>query len=469
MNRFQFHRIGVADQQASSRLSLQDCLQAVLPAADLLMRDVLDGLSGVSGRKRFNGALACPTPISWEMTDVLCGQTPLVVQTFVAQLELSVYSGGVQDSSDRPTSGFDDLKLIIGDQIDGSLERALALQEVSHCVDDVMPSVDALVSSLAGWTTVQPLLNPLKAEVFANALLVCLHRYAPDPKVRAALLMPCAGLLGVGLREFYQEICSWLRSLGIEPSRPAGMSTVAGSSASEEGTKNSTSRTMAILDKFRNLLSGKAEWSTRGQDFLPTVPYSYDALEELKLIKPMMQRLTERGSQYVEVAVTEDLAALGDTQGQSQAKRLSRQLGQEVVRLMLDSQLNDDRLQPAVAVLIRSLEPVLLRLAQSDPRFFSDRQHPARQLLEWIVRRSLAYRSEAEPDFCRFLAALSQAVNVLTGPDLGAALFATVLHRLQDDWKLDESTPIAMDDFGQGRLNERSFKPADGLLRTDLS
>ena len=469
MNRFQFNRIGVADQQASPRLSLQGCLQAVLPEADLLMRDVLDGLAGVTGKARFNGALACPTPISREMTDLLCGQAPLVAQTFVAQLELGVFSGAAQDSRDRPTPCLEDLKLSIGEHFDGSLERALALQEVVRCVDDVMPSVDALISSLAGWTTVQPLLNPLKAEIFVEALLVCLRRYAPEPTVQAALLMPCAGLLGVGLREFYREICDWLRSLGIEPSLQAGISAAARRSASEEGPKNSTSRTMAILDKFRNLLSGKAEWSARGPDFLPTVPYSYDALEELKLIKPMMQRLTERGSQYVEAAITEDLAAEGDAQGQASAKRLSRQLGQEVVRLMLDSQLNDDRLLPAVADLIRSLEPVLLGLAQFDPRFFNDRQHPARQLLEWIVRRSLAYGSEAEPDFRRFLAALSQAVNVLRGPDVGAALFATVLHRLQDDWKLDESDPVAVDDFGQGRLNERSFKLADGFLRPDVS
>ena len=464
MNRFQFHRIGVADQQSSTRPTLQECLQAVIPRADILMRDVLDGLAGVTSRTRLNGLLACPTPVSEQMRDMLCAQAPLVIDTFVSELALGVYSGVAQDWTERPTPDLADLKLLIGEQIDTGLESALALQEVLRCVNDVMPSVDALVSSLAGWTTVQPLLNPLKTEVFVKALLACLRRFAPDPKVRAALLMPCAGLLGVSLREFYRELCAWLRVQGVEPSWPVGVSPAAETAAWDEGAKNSTSRTMAILNKFRRLLSGEAQWSSRGPDFLPTVPFSYDALEELKLIKPMMQRLTQRGSQYLEVAVTEDLSDQGLPTGQTPVRQLSRQLGQEVVRLMLDSLLQNEQLLPSVVNLVRSLEPALLRLAQSDPRFFSDRQHPARRLVEWLVCRGLEYGSSDDPDFRRFRACVKGLVVELKSGEGGAPLFAAALRKLEAEWMPAADRQRDASDVEQGQLANDILDLTAGFL-----
>ena len=48
---------------------------------------------------------------------------------------------------------------------------------------------------------------------------------------------------------------------------------------------------------------------------------------------------------------------------------------------MLEQLASDDRLLPSVRAAIAQLRPALLRLAVADPRFFSDKQHPARALL----------------------------------------------------------------------------------------
>src|SRR5882724_1552759 len=68
-------------------------------------------------------------------------------------------------------------------------------------------------------------------------------------------------------------------------------------------------------------------------------------------------------------------------------------LGLEVVNLMVDNIAGDPRLLPPVQQAVRDLEPALLRLALVDPRFFSDRKHPARCLLEQMTQRSLAWPS----------------------------------------------------------------------------
>ena len=54
--------------------------------------------------------------------------------------------------------------------------------------------------------------------------------------------------------------------------------------------------------------------------------------------------------------------------------------------------VQDQRLLPPVRAQVKELEPVLLRLSQSDPRFFSDRKHPARQLLDSSPTAAWRYR-----------------------------------------------------------------------------
>jgi hypothetical protein len=84
---------------------------------------------------------------------------------------------------------------------------------------------------------------------------------------------------------------------------------------------------------------------------------------------------------------------------------------------------------------VRDLEPALMRLALDDPRFFSDRKHPARRLLEELTQRSLAWESEASPGFAAFLDPLRQAVDVLrTTHFSGAEPFDFALRTLEDAW-----------------------------------
>jgi hypothetical protein len=89
---------------------------------------------------------------------------------------------------------------------------------------------------------------------------------------------------------------------------------------------------------------------------------------------------------------------------------------------------------------LRDLEPPLLRLALVDPRFFSDRNHPARQLLEQITQRSLAWSSADEPGFATFMEGLQQATEALLDAGGGGAEnFEIAVSALQEAW--DEAQP----------------------------
>ena len=69
---------------------------------------------------------------------------------------------------------FEDLRLFEDEELDLSIEVARAQQEVCLAVDDVLPALDALMSTLLGWRTIQPGLNPLRPEIFVRALQSCL-------------------------------------------------------------------------------------------------------------------------------------------------------------------------------------------------------------------------------------------------------------------------------------------------------
>ena len=81
--------------------------------------------------------------------------------------------------------------------------------------------------------------------------------------------------------------------------------------------------------------------------------------------------------------------------------------------MMLDNLMQDDRLLRSVRELIKRLEPVLLTLSRVDPRFFSERQHPARRFLDQVTDRSVGYTAETDEGFQRFFVLISKSVDAL--------------------------------------------------------
>ena len=433
MKKFLLHRIGMRDERAIRLPSLHDCIEDVLSQADILMGDVLEGLAVSSAKKNEKNTFGDHVLISQGAIDYLCAQAFAVKRTFKSQLRLGIYNSASPDFAEQPLVSFEGLQLLDSKQIDASIEFALAQQEVFRCVDDVLPALNALISSLSGWITVQPYLNPIKSEVFVRALHESLVLHAPDEQARAALITPAAGLLGVSLRQLYREIAEGLRSQGVEPAAPVG-TLFGGIAALGRKPKNSVARTLLSLDKLRRLLSGELDGGLAAQDFLHTVPASFVALEDMQLVEPMMRRLAQRANLSAAVGAPPEAPGQQTVREPTQGRQLGQQLGEEVVRLMLDNLMQDERLLPKVREQIKILEPVLLALAQTDPRFFSERQHPARQFLDRLTHRSLGYSSESDEGFFVFLKSISEAVGVLTCEDGETASFARVLRELEDGW-----------------------------------
>jgi hypothetical protein len=446
MKKFLLRSIGVADIQTGQTASLPACLEMVVQRSDALIQGVLDGLlsSGVQGRSP--GAMSRHSVTTQAAAEFLMSQAPAVRKTFVSRVRRNIYQPVALEAQDQTPVRFEDLHLLDSGQIDVNIEFALAQQEVDRSVDEVLPALNALISSLLGWTTVQGAINPMKPQAFVRALQDTLAKHSPDEPSRAALILPAAGLLGVGLRQLYKELTAWLRAQSVEPA--ASAATLVGSlSRAREGRhaedSGSLVRRLLTMDKLRRLLSGELD-DPAPLGFLHTMPASFVAMEDLQLIEPMMRRLSERAAAVADVSATPragkkvKVGIALESDG-PQGKVLGRQLTKEVVGMMIERLAHDERLLPPVSQLIQSMEPVLLALAQADPRFFSERQHPARLLLDRVMDQSLAFGAVTEEGFGKFLTAISNAVASLSASAGGSEDFAAVLKSLEAGWARDEA------------------------------
>ncbi|HZY17941.1 MAG TPA: DUF1631 family protein [Ramlibacter sp.] len=425
-------RLGVADDPTTLQPTLNDCLSTMLQQAELLMADVIGGL--------VRGATpAGPQSIAaFQLTSVkvaiasLDHARPAACATYSAELARLVYEGGGKDQVQTEVLRYEDLQLFGDAELDQSIEVARAQQEVSLAVDDVLPTLDALVSTLMGWRTIQPGLNPLRPEVFVRALQVTLAAHVPDTRARETMITPAAGLLGAQLRRLYRELADWLLSSGIEPAVPLGGRLQQGS-ATGAPAAGTMAKTLLTLDRLRKLLAGDFDPPPGKPEFLHTVPASMSLLQELKQVDALVKRLEERPKP---AAPAEPAAAHEPPPG----ARLGRQLGGEVLRLMFDTLGQDDRLLPAFRKQLRAFEPGVARLAQQDSRFFSDRTHPARLLLDRITQRSLAFQSESDDGWRRFMGTVEDAVKWVAGSKvLDADTFGELLDHLQRTWSDQDS------------------------------
>src|SRR4051812_37329414 len=137
-------RIGVADDPTTLQPSLNDCLEAMLQQADLLVADMLAGLvqpTAPGATKRIAGFQAAGLKAA---IAELSANGKAVTETYRTELTRLVYEGGGKEQVQAEVLRFEDLRLFEDSELDQSIEVARAQQEVSIAVDDVMPMLDSL-------------------------------------------------------------------------------------------------------------------------------------------------------------------------------------------------------------------------------------------------------------------------------------------------------------------------------------
>ena len=431
MNPHKLIRSGVASDPGNHRPTLQHCLESTLSIADPMIDELLERLALLVDPESL-----VPSPVELNGVDLMgvaqwLDRAEAIKETWSSELRQVFYHGETRDVDVHVVVRFDDLRLLDDQQIDASIEFAMVEQVLAGATTDLLPRLNALVSNLMGWLTVQPDLNPIRPAAYARALRTVLLEHLADPQQRKLLMVPVAAMLGESLRQVYREVIQWLMANGVQP-----LDTPAQTLQPERVQESSVGRTMLTLGRLRQLLAGDLnEQAAGGPNYLQTVPASMTALEDMDLIEPLMKRLRNRPAQSTDQPPVAEMPVVT-------GQRLGRLLGQEVVRLMLENLTHDVRLLPAIRQQIGLLEPSLVRLSQAEPRFFSDRHHPARQLLENMTQRSLGFLSHHDEGFADFLKSVKGAVKSLEKVEADEEKYTRLLKRLKRRWADDDARKI---------------------------
>ena len=278
----------------------------------------------------------------------------------------------------------DELELMDHRQVQSSVELARLQQVVKGAVDEELIELTALMSAAQGLRTVRPEANPLRPEVVIDALQTALGDLNVDDAVRLRWLHAGAPALGQALRGFYAALVQTLEAQGVEPAgfvvvpvvTPRAAAPVRADSAVATTAAGDGAALVLTLDHLHQLLVGN---------------------------------LAHSGT------------AVSDQGTSGSGNAMVRTLATEVVSLMLRTIAEDVRLLAPVREMVMQLKPALLHLAKTEPRFFADRDNPARRLLDAITARSLAFSSEQDTGFQAFALELHLTVQSLQTPSPGLA------------------------------------------------
>lgn len=399
---------------------------------------------------------------------------------------------------------FDELELMDEVQVQTSVTLARTLQVAVLAAEASLAELNTLICTTLGLGAVDPLRNPLRPQIYVNAL----RHVVEQTQVPAAMQLEWLGAMGTSLgqelRNLYTQLSKTLIGQGVVAAGYAVAQTPAGfgigRGVAQYGEQAGSvpvsrphaplhdpvphrgrmeagafsgqpppppvggdkSQTLLTLDKLRRLLAGeldepqvlsaKEQFAKRFErefengseavdapvtDFDATVPAALEALTEMKQVEAVVQRLQQRhGSapQPVPNGDTSIEALRASLRGQ--ARGVGQSLSLEVITMMVDNIAQDRKLLPPVQQLIRQLEPALLQLALADPRLFTNKQHPARLLVQEIAHNSLAYLSVHAYGFEEFLRALQEAIAPLINVRIeNAEPFELVLSQLQSAWQ----------------------------------
>ena len=389
--------------------------------------------------------------------------------------------GKKADKSGRSLSSlsFDDLELMGDNQVQDTVDSARLVQIVSMACEAGLAGLSARLSTAQGFKHVKADKNPLRPEIVSQALLKLLQDVPADSVARSLWLMHGAQLMGKELQALYVLLNDQLIEHGVAPAAYGVISSPGSGSISTGRHSNAAvpdadhadsphppeaanqadapvhagaasllaavktaslgGEALLTLDHLHRLLTGDFDHSFTSQPasladveqvaqqkFAHTVPAAMDVLAELK-----QQGIATTRAKKSHMAPPLPLAQMR-AQLKLEAKSMGQSLAIEVVSMMIEQMANDPRLLAPVRKMIANAEPAFLRLGVSDPRFFSDKAHPARRLLEAITAKSLAYSSENATGFTEFLQDLQDVAVLLTEEDASdAQYFATLLESFE--------------------------------------
>jgi len=439
-------------------------LSQVLTATRLSMREDAQRVRGMLERDHLELGIKLLDTHAQRM----CARFPdILSEVFSRHGSFEAKSGAMAG----PTLRFEQLELMDEGQVQERVEMARVLQHVMLKAEAARAELNTYVCALMGLHHVSPERNPLRPEAYVGALQQLMTELRLPTLVRSTWLHHMSKGLGDALSAAYLEWSGQLQGQRVQSVGYTVLRTPELVSAVSQGHAPRKDRaiwtpqyrqTVLTLDRLQRLMAGKLDAAPENRQeafarqfarefesgpatgatqsppdtgFAATMPAALDALQEMQQVDAVVQRMQQRPPPLAGRSDDASTGRLVQQELTQSASAMSQVLSLEVVALMVDNLIKDARLLPPVRKIIERLEPALLRLVMIDPRFFIDRQHPARCLLQEIAQRGLAFASVDDADFNTFMLSLQRHVSPLAVVQIDSAQpFDAALNQLLKEW-----------------------------------
>lgn len=214
----------------------------------------------------------------------------------------------------------------------------------------------------------------------------------------------------------------------------AGMMGEAGTGGGRAGSPaQATSHAQAVLGRLNQLMARQIpdyHPSTVPQGLVQATPALRQAIESVQsgLAQRHEASLAQHGGGAAANAVLlEELQQTKQALKQAATSPIERATI-EIVALMFQNILTEERIPPAVRVWFARLQMPVLRVAVSEPDFFADVSHPARKLIDRMGACVMGFESGSDTIGDALEKEIKRVVQVVEAyPDTGRRVFQTVL------------------------------------------
>ncbi|WP_313296578.1 DUF1631 family protein [Diaphorobacter sp.] len=308
------------------------------------------------------------------------------------------------EAEPRAMTGGGELSLVDENELITHVELSRVRQLVLNATESEVAQLNTYVCAAMGLPNVQPARNPFRQESYIKALQHVVNATTVELDERRLWMRPLGEAFGRELARFYGALLQQLVAAGVQP---------VGFALSSSRRSNGVAHKEASAEIPRTGVASEPSMDGNGLDRLADqLAHAQFGREEPEACTlPGAGGPTATGQTHVEVSVA----------------RIYR---------MLDSLEKHPRLHVSLRPLVRQFEQPLRQLVELDPdSFFTQRDHPARGLLDDMTRRSMQYPSEESPGFDRFLKLASGTVRYLLAlPIHDATAFAHVRRMWDRAW-----------------------------------
>lgn len=372
------------------------------------------------------------------------------------------------------------LTLVEGSDVDEDILVSRLATKIRNSAEWELQDLNTRISYLMGKDEPDEKVNPLRPELFCRAVNQACGELDADHQIRMEVMRVFESALSERLSDVYHQLNARLiqrnvlpkiklrtppRPSNLPPRRslsgtndqtgpgattaPAGMpgDSHAAHPERQEALQSMIENTLSMFEVLQNLVASNSTY----QEVItenPAVAQSrrslYNAIQELRQaqsfnLEPIaLSDLPQLPENYP----TDASALTGPSpipnfiwtnreQLQAAAPNHVDRITIDIVAMLFDQILADEKLPNDIKLLIGRLQMPVLRVALSDPAFFASRGHPARRLIDRISSCSIGYERNGSSDERFFKMVEELVLEVLRSTEDDSGLYEKLLEQFE--------------------------------------